>query len=88
MAMRDMKAEAQEPERVVYVQQPHAQDLPRRPGSVPDFGKLHSAWSARLATAKAATQRRLTAPQVLRPQPLGHVQLDFGLHVSKTSLAR
>ena len=65
VAMRDRKAQAQEPERVVYVQRPHAQDLPKRPGSVPDFGKLHLAWSARLAAAKAAMQRRLTVPQVI-----------------------
>ena len=75
LPMRDKKAEAQEPERVVYVQRPHAQDLPRRPGSVPDFGKLHSAWSARLAAAKAAMQRRLTVPQVhsLRPQLISYL---------------
>ena len=65
VAMRDRKAQAQEPERVVYVQRPHAQELPKRPGSVPDFGKLHLAWSARLAAAKAAMQRRLTVPQVI-----------------------
>ena len=66
-AMRDRKTEAQEPERVEYVQRPHAQDLSRRPGSVPDFGKLHSAWSARLLAAKAAMQRRLTVPRVRSP---------------------
>lgn len=87
---RDKKAEAQEPERVVYVQRPHAQDLPRRPGSVPDFGKLHSAWSARLAAAKAAMQRRLTVPQVhsLRPQHLGYLQSNYGLQISRTSLVK
>ena len=86
----DKKAEAQEPERVVYVQRPHAQDLPRRPGSVPDFGKLHLAWSARLAAAKAAMQRRLTVPQVhsLRPQHLGYLQSNYGLQTSRTSLVK
>ena len=85
VAMRDREAEAQEAERVMYMQRPHAQDLPRRPGSVPDFSKLHSAWSARLAAAKAAMQRRLTVPQVhsLRPQHLGYLQ-----STSWTSLAK
>ena len=65
MIMHDGEAEAQEPERVVYVHRPHAHNLPRRPGTVPDFSKLHSAWSARLAAAKAAMQRKLTIPQVI-----------------------
>ena len=90
MPMCDREAEAHEPERVVYMQRPHAQDLPRRPGSVPDFGKLHSAWSARLTAAKAAMQRRLTVPQVhsLRPQQLGFLLLGCGLQGSWTSLAK
>lgn len=51
-------------DRVVYVQQPAAQKLTRRAGSVPNFKELHAAWSERLAAAKASMHKRLTKPQV------------------------
>lgn len=59
------QAEEEQPERVMYVQRPAEHKLPRRPGSVPNFRALHSAWSRRLAAAKAAVHQRLTVPQVL-----------------------